>query len=151
MSNQPGQRVRRHGDPMTLIFGGLVVLCLWQTTELSRPSAMIPRLVLITTLLVLLVQWVTQRRKRLQPPLVARTDASVAAISWVCALPAACWLLGIPIGAGLHCLLWLRWHGKERWPVSVLYALVLGLALQLVFGFALQADLYRGVWAGYLS
>ncbi len=142
-------RIRKDEHPrvstMTLFFIALTVLFLWVSFSLSRTSAMISQAVLTVTLVFLLVQFVLDRRNPRPVHRGVRNGGVLTAIAWISALPAACWLLGIPIGAGLFCLLWMRWRAGERWQFSAVFALLLAISVQALFGLLLQSDLYQGL------
>jgi ABC-type transport system involved in cytochrome c biogenesis permease subunit len=130
---------------MTLFFIALTVLFLWVSFSLSRTSAMIPQVVLTVTLVFLLVQFVLDRRNPRPVRQGVRDGGVLMAIAWISALPAACFLFGVPVSAGLFCLLWMRWQAGERWQISIVFALLLGISVQALFRLLLQADLYQGL------
>ena len=69
------------------------------------------------------------------------------AFSWIGALLLAVWVFGVVIGVVLFCLAYLHWHAAERWPVSIVFALSLGLVIQLLFGTFLKITLYPGIFS----
>ncbi len=134
-----------HSSTLTLFFLALTGLLLWSSFSLSRTAGLIPQAVLTTTFVLLVVQFLLEWRNQGRDAKAARHFSFVPAIAWMSVLPAACWLLGMPIGAALFSLAWLRWHAGERWLFSMAFALLLGLTVQWVFGFLLQARLYPGL------
>jgi hypothetical protein len=135
---------------LTLVFIGLAGTMLWSTLGLSRVSGWIPQVVLAATLVLLLLQFVLDWRAASQPVAQAGDPGGTrrrgwAAVVWVASLLLATWLLGVVLGGTLFCFAWLRWHAGERRRLCALFAAVLGLALWLVFGVLLRAELYPGL------
>ena len=54
------------------------------------------------------------------------------------------WLFGMSVGTALFCLVYLRWHGEESWKFSIIFSLVLGFILHIVFTWLLHIALYPG-------
>jgi len=140
------------GSWLTIVFTVWVLLMLWASVGLSSASAWIPRLVLSTALICLLLQLVNEFRaaRTLMPQTqVLMTDGrggrSVAAIAWLALLLLLTWLLGVALASALFCLAWLRWHAGEYWLASLIISASLGLALWLIFSVLLGAGLYSGV------
>lgn len=140
------------GSWLTIVFTTWVLLMLWASMGLSSASAWIPRLVLSTTLICLLLQLVSEFRaaRTLLPenqPLVGdgRGGRTVAAIAWLALLLLLTWLLGVALASALFCLAWLRWYAGEHWLTSLILSTGLGLVLWLLFSVLLGASLYSGV------
>jgi hypothetical protein len=140
---------------LALVVAGLLAASL----SLSRIAGWIPRGVLSLTLALLVVQIALEIREQLRnapaaPPPGANaatattTPASAAtpgeALLWMGGLLLAVLLLGTTAGTTLFAFAYLRWYAGESWPTSGVFALVLGVCIQLVFGLLLQATLYPG-------
>jgi hypothetical protein len=135
---------------LTLAFIGLSGAMLWSTLGLSRVSGWIPQVVLAATLALLLLQFGLDWRAAAAPAVHPddsgqRRRREWAAAAWIGSLLLAAWLLGVVFGCALFCFAWLRWHAGERRRLCALFAAVLGLALWLVFGVLLRAELYPGL------
>jgi len=135
---------------LTLAFIGLAGAMLGSTPGLSRVSGWIPQAVLAATLALLLLQFVLDWRAAGEPVAPAgdsgeRRRREWAAAAWIGSLLLAAWLVGVVVGGTLFCFAWLRWHAGERLRFSAVFAAVLGLALWLVFGVLLRAELYAGL------
>jgi hypothetical protein len=143
--------VRRAGTlALTLAFIVLAGAMLWSTFGLSRVSGWIPQVVAAATLALLLLQLALDWRAAATPgagtdTVAGRRRREWAAIGWISSLLLAAWLLGVVCGSALFCFAWLRWHAGERWGLCALFAAALGLALWLVFGVLLRAELYAGL------
>lgn len=137
---------------LTLAFIAMVGAMLGSTLGLSRVSGWIPQVVLAATLGLLLLQFVLDWRAAAEPASASGASADRrrrewAAAGWIGSLLLAAWLLGVALGGALFCFAWLRWHAGERWGLSAVFGAALGLALWLVFGVLLRAELYPGlVW-----
>ncbi len=145
MKNEMKTGDARHSSTLTFFFLTLTGLLLWSSFSLSRTAGLIPQAVLTMTFVLLVVQFLLEWRKQGRDAKASQNSSVIPAIAWMSILPAACWLLGMPIGAALFSLAWLRWHAGERWLFSMAFALMLGLTVQWVFGFLLQARLYPGL------
>lgn len=139
------------GSWLTIVFTVWVLFMLWASVGLSSASAWIPRLVLSTTMICLLLQLVSEFRatRSLLPQTqvlvaVGRGGRTVAAIAWLALLLLLTWLLGVALASALFCLAWLRWHAGECWLTSLTISAGLGLALWLIFSVLLGAALYSG-------
>lgn len=137
---------------LTLLFIAWVLVMLWSAEGMGRVSAWIPRLVLYATLFFLLGQLVIELRASWVLPADApgtgtegRVRRTVAATGWLLLLLLATWLLGVVAASTLFCLAWLRWHAGENWPMSLVVATALGLALWAVFSTIPGSSLYSGV------
>lgn len=153
MKRLPGMRA---GSWLTLAFITLVALMLASAAGLSRVSGWIPLIVLSATLVLLLwqlaIELLAARHDRFSKQgsgKAAGADPSgrraAAAVAWIGVLLLLSWLTGVVAGAMVFSLAWLRWHARERWASSLAQAVVLGLALWLVFGQIFGAGLYAGV------
>lgn len=133
---------------IALIVVTSVFLC--SSLTLGRVSAWIPQLILSATLVLLLLQLARELFGSKQTVLPGRVvDSSelkpmLPALIWILTMLLMVWLWGIALGAALFCLAYLRWHAGERWWVSLVFALGLGLGVQLLFGTFMQIPLYPG-------
>jgi len=124
---------------------------LWSSLGLSRVSAWIPRLILSGTLVLLLLQLAKEfagtKQAVLSMPVSEQTgmNSMLPALAWIGTTLLSVWLFGMSMGAALFCLAYLRFHAGERWPISVAFALGLGLGVQLLFGTFMQITLYQGI------
>jgi hypothetical protein len=132
------------GSWLTLAFLVLASSMLASTFTLSRPSAWVPRIMLSTTLGLLLWQLVAELRSPADRAKGSGGRRARAAGAWICLLLALAWLLGAVAGSAAFCLCWLRWHAGERWLTSLVVALALGLALWVFFGVLPGTPLYPG-------
>jgi beta-lactamase regulating signal transducer with metallopeptidase domain len=147
---------------MTIMFIVAVSLFLCASFWLSKASAWIPQAILSATLLLLVAQFALELTSGSRATLAAdspdetgnhdqettaRNGAMKSAFTWIGALLLAVWMFGAVIGVTLFCLAYLHWHAAERWPVSIVFALGLGLVVQLLFGTFLKITLYPGIFS----
>ena len=139
------------GSWLTIVFTAWVLLMLWASIGLGSASAWIPRLVLSTTLICLLLQLVSEfRAARKSLPQARRLTAdgrggrTVLAIAWLVLLLLLTWLFGVAWASAFFCLAWLRWYARENWLTSLILSAGLGLMLWLLFSVLLGASLYSG-------
>jgi hypothetical protein len=151
---------------MTLV---LTIITLWFLQEsigLSSVASFIPRVMLSLTLFLLIIQLLLDLRDSCgSASLVAVTidiqeDAGIPAVRrmpawlvilWITVLPGVIWLLGVTAGGSLFCLVFMKWYASEPWKTSLVFAITLGLAVQLVFSGILNTTLYGGVIAQVLA
>tara|TARA_R110000823_G_scaffold27609_16_gene80477 strand:+ start:46186 stop:46680 length:495 start_codon:yes stop_codon:yes gene_type:complete len=129
----------------------LSLFLLWSSRGIGDSAARIPQAVLILTLLFLALQIVFDLRRPANAGAAegkaTRSDARAiwSALFWLALMFLALWLLGVSGGVTLFCAAYLRWYAGESWLLSSVFAVSLGVSVQLVFAFALQAALYPGV------
>jgi len=162
------QRIKmalQQGAWLAWVFAAGTALLLWQSLGLSPVASLIPRFVLLFTLLLLLVEIALELKPSRTPganiagsrseaePLPRRPERPAMApqqpwrvICWIAVLPLATWLFGVIAGGALFCMAFLRWRSRESWLYSLTVALVLGLVLQVLFSWVFQAGLYQGLW-----
>jgi hypothetical protein len=162
------QRIKmalQQGALLAWVFAAGTVLLLWQSLGLSPVASLIPRFVLLFTLLLLLVEIALEMTASARPgagsensssetePLPRRPERLAMApqqpwrvISWIALLPLATGLFGVIAGGALFCMAFLRWRSRESWLYSLTVALLLGLILQALFSWVFQAGLYQGLW-----
>ena len=151
---------------MTLV---LTIITLWFLQEsigLSSVASFIPRVMLSLTLFLLIVQLLLDLRGPGLPSshtaetIDIQEDASIPAarrmpawlvILWITVLPGVIWLFGVTAGGSLFCLVFMKWYASEIWKTSLVFAISLGLAVQLVFSGILNTTLYGGVIAQVLA
>jgi hypothetical protein len=141
----------------------LTIITLWFLQEsigLSSVASFIPRFMLTLTLFLLIVQLLLDLKEpggsspvnAETTDILAGTDRQAVrrisvwlVILWITVLPAAVWLFGVMVGGSLFCLVFMRWYAFETWKISLVFAITLGLAVQLVFSVILNITLYSGV------
>jgi hypothetical protein len=146
---------------MTIMFIVAASVLFCASFWLSQASAWIPQAILSVTLFLLVVQLALELTSYRQTILAVdsadkagnqdhetttRSSALKITFTWIGALLIAVWMFGVVIGVILFCLTYLHWHAAERWPVSIAFALSLGLAIQLIFGTFLKVMLYPGIF-----
>lgn len=134
----------------------LIVVCcvfLWSSLGLSRVSAWVPRLILSTTLILLLLQLVREFRESGHPEEDGGAHGFAAVgpvLLWIVTMLLFVWLAGVSIGAALFCLAYMRIYAREHWLVAAGFAICLGLVVHLFFGTLMQVSLYQGVILPFL-
>ncbi|MCL6637871.1 MAG: tripartite tricarboxylate transporter TctB family protein, partial [Alicyclobacillus sp.] len=73
-----------------------------------------------------------------------RTRSMLNAFLWFIGLLLIIWLLGFTLAIPIYLFLYLKWRSRERWRLSVVYALVCWAGLYALFGMALHVPLYGG-------
>ena len=142
--------LRRSWDTVGLAL--VVAGALAASLPLSRIAGWIPRTVLLVTLALVAVQLMIEFREvgparggpeptRLPP---MRPTGPIVVVLWVAGLMLAVLMFGTVIGGALFCLAYLRLHAQEPWHTSSAVALLLAIALYLIFGLLLQAQLHPG-------
>ncbi len=139
------------------------VAFIWFTEQLGHTARLVPRPVVLVTLGLLVIQAVVELVPRFQARLanfdrlriagVERLNAQVRSedapdapeqtserqiwrtFAWFCALPVLVYLLGFLAAASLYTFLFMRWHAREGWLVSLLFASVMGGIAFGLFGF----------------
>ncbi len=156
----PAQRARRvlRRNWDTISLAAAVSGLLAATLPLSRIAASIPRAVLSLTLALIVVQLLREIREPLGdapeaaavPSLPIRGVAPAVAVLWTGGLLSAVLLLGTAAGIILFSFAYLRWHAGETRVVSFVFALMLGVGVQILFGTLLHAVLYPGwLWIAF--
>ncbi len=145
---------------LTLFFLVLVIACLFDSLQLGRVAAWIPRATLTTTLLLLVMQLLQElHRAPSLPEPAAHSKASreqgsegsagrrqtALAILRISFLAPSIWLFGMSAGAAAFCLVYLRWQADESWKFSLVFSIILGLLIQVIFTGLLRITLYPGV------
>lgn len=132
--------------------------------SLSRIAAWIPRTVLTVVLVLLVIQLGLEVRGRMTAVRAASDASSNAgnsrapgagvsptiAILWLGGALLAVLLLGVTAGSCMFTVAFLRGHAGDGWRSSAMFALGLGVSLELVFGRLLQVQLYSG-WLGQVA
>jgi hypothetical protein len=150
MRSRPLRFLRRSWDTVTLSL--LVSGWLVASLGLSQVAAWIPRMVLLITLGLLIVQLAVEFREvgpendELRPPGLPplRPTGPVVVVTWIAGLMFAVLLLGTVPGSMAFGLAYLRLHARESWLTSGAVALLLGASVQLIFGVLLRAQLHSG-------
>lgn len=132
---------------MTLALALAVSWFLKESTTLSRVATLIPKAVLVVTLMLLAVQLVldlrldftaSARPGKRGVPAAERSGIRPGpvppsrAVAWIAMLPLVIWLLGSAAGAALFCLIFMRAFASESWTFSLAYALVVGFGIFLL-------------------
>lgn len=161
-----GRAVVQPGMWLTLAFATLTSLMLWSAGDLSHASAWIPRIVLGSTLAVLVLRLVAETgfeaggkrpERQVTAPVAAPAARSgngvraVAAIAWMSLLLASAWLFGVALGSAMFCAAWLYWHARESLGLSLAAAGAAGGALWLLFALLPGSALYAGILWPVLS
>ncbi len=142
--------LRRSWD--TIAVGLLVSGSLAASLGLSHVAAWIPRMVLMITLALIIIQLVMEFREvgpvtdspqRFRLPQL-RPTGPVVVVSWIAGLMLAVLVFGTVLGSVAFGVAYLRWHAGESWLTSGVVALLLGLSVQLIFGLLLRAELHSG-------
>ena len=142
---------------------GLMIIALWflqDSIGLSSVASFIPRIILLLTLFLLIVQLLLDLKgpggssSYVAETMDFQADSTIRAVRrtpawlvilWITALPTAIWLLGVMVGGSLFCLVFMKWYAFETWKFSLAFSITLGLAVQLVFSVILKITLYGGV------
>jgi hypothetical protein len=150
---------------MALSFTGITCWFLWQSTDLSRVAAFIPRSISLITLFLLIIrlllklnfsakassQDVGEEQHKSGRVIGAGQQASHwRAVLWIAVLPLLAWFLGLAAGVSMFSLAFLRLFAAESWKFSITFAIVLWMVIQLVFSAVLNIPLYGGMMAGVL-
>jgi len=150
------QRIRA-GSWMTIMLIVATSVFLWSSLTLGRVSAWIPQVILSATLVLLLLQLAFELFGSKQIVLSGRVgdetglNPMLPALIWIVTMLLLVGLLGVTLGAALFCLTYLRWHASERWSVSLVFALGLGLGVQLLFGTFMQISLFPGFLLSFFN
>jgi hypothetical protein len=144
---------------VTLGLSLVVVAMLVASYSLSPIAGWIPRIVLVVTLALLVIQLGIDVRGRLRNPpstpgvgrnsvrataLRVASAAEAVAVLWAAGALMALLLFGMIAGSAVFAFAFLRGYAGERWLGSAVFALALAAGLQLVFGTVLNATLYSG-------
>jgi len=144
---------------VTLGLSVVVVGMLAASYSLSRIAGSIPRIVLVVTLALLLIQLVIDVRGRMRNPpptrdmgrnagraaaLKVASAAEAVAVLWAAGALLSLLLFGMIAGSAVFALAFLRGYARDSWWSSAIFALALAVCLQLVFGTVLKATLYPG-------
>lgn len=133
--------------------------------DISATAARVPQLTLLFTMLILLLHALLAGSRQVScrsgPVTVDGAEAAtepgasrrsiLPALLWLAVMLASLWLLGVSAGVTVFCLAYLRWYARESWLFSFVFAFSLGSVVQSVFGFAMQAPLYRGILQALLA
>ncbi|MEE4292349.1 MAG: tripartite tricarboxylate transporter TctB family protein [Xanthomonadales bacterium] len=138
---------------LTVLISALLGLMLWQSLYLSAAAGWIPRVVLVFTLFLALLQCALDWRYggALQQHSPSEKDGArrrrvLAALAWIGSLLACILLLGTIAGSVVFSFAWFRWQARERLAVSLLMAAGLGLVLWTAFAFLLGVSLFPGLF-----
>lgn len=150
---------------LTLAFTLVTLWFLQESFSLSNVASFIPRITLSLTIFLLIIQLILDvKTGDGSSPFAAETVAANAesdwrlvrkipawlAIFWMSGLLAALLLFGLVAGSSVFCLVFMKWHASESWKTSLLFAIMLGLGIQLVFSFIFGITLYGGALAEVL-
>lgn len=122
--------------------------------RLPFTAAAVPLAVAAPTLLLLLEQLVTARRRAsaadadTRPPDLGRREATT--IAWMLVLLVLLWALGVLAAVPAYLLLHLRVRSRERWYTAVMTAVLAWCVLYSVLVLVLDASLPQGAFLDWL-
>jgi hypothetical protein len=90
-----------------------------------------------------------QRVSSLEPAVVRRRAISI--IAWILGFFLAIWLLGFSIAVPVASLLYFRFAGGEKWPISMLLSLVAGAVFYGLFDYFLHLPFPEGTLQTWLN
>jgi hypothetical protein len=141
-----------------------VAIALYSSLRWSQRAGLFPWIVLWPTLALLLWQLFDDVRGKTAPPTTVVGDQGEAAeldiaeltsaemtrrglivVAWILGFFAAIWALGWSIGGAIVTAAYLRVGGRESWPVSIIYAVVVFLAVEILFRNLLNIPFEAGV------
>lgn len=146
----------------TLGFIGLLIVFFWHSRQLSESAAAISTTVIALSLALLVFQLLrecigirgataitieTESEEKASP----RGIALVRIFAWLGAIPLLFGLFGISAGAALYCMAYLRWHAAETWLFSLVYALIIGTLVKLIFDMLLPVNYYQGMFYSLIA
>jgi sterol desaturase/sphingolipid hydroxylase (fatty acid hydroxylase superfamily) len=77
-------------------------------------------------------------------PAVVRSRA-ISIVAWILGFFLAIWLLGFPVAVPVACLLYFRFAGGEKWPISLSLTLAAGAIFYGLFDYFLHLPFPEGV------
>jgi TctA family transporter len=85
----------------------------------------------------------------LEPPIARRRAFSI--IAWILGFFLAIWLLGFPVAVPVATLLYFRFAGREKWPISILLSLTAGAVFYGLFDYFLHLPFPEGTLLMWLN
>jgi len=98
---------------------------------------------------IALILWEIFSSKKVQedPPEDKKYGDWKIILTWLALLGVLIYFLGIMITIPIYTLLFLRFKGGDEWVPSIINSAISGVAFYVVFVFALNANLYKGlIW-----
>jgi len=77
-------------------------------------------------------------------PAIVRSRA-ISIVAWILGFFLAIWLLGFPVAVPVACLLYFRFAGGEKWPISIFLSFVAGAVFYGLFDYFLHLPFPEGV------
>jgi len=133
----------------------LLALALWQSRHFGFRAGLFPWVIGIPTLLLALAQLVKDLRTERKPRIVEGEHGvqlssdviyrrTTTIIAWIIAFFVAIWLLGFSYAVPLMMLAYLKFAGREKWPVTLLVTFVIWVFFYGLFERALSVPFPDG-------